>query len=357
MTRKALNTICLSESSTVRECIELIDRNKQGIALIVDEAGRLRGTVTDGDIRRSILLGRSLDDSTADVMWTSPLTVPEGTALNEIRDLMRTRHVRNVPVVDDTNRLVDLVNLSDVTAEIDDEQTAFIMAGGEGRRLRPLTETVPKPMLKVGDRPIIASIIDGFREAGIMNIYVSVNYKSDVIEDYLQRNFNHGLKITCLKEKMKLGTAGALKLLPDTPPKPFIVINGDIITKTNFRRLLEFHNEHRCVMTVAATQYVLEIPYGVLDLAGHYLLGVKEKPRQTLLCNAGIYVVNPEVLSYIPDDTRFDMTQLIQEVVRRGMPVTPFPIREYWIDIGQAQQLNKARSDMEKERNGKVLAE
>lgn len=357
MTRKALNTICLSQSSTVRECIELIDRNKQGIALIVDAAGRLRGTVTDGDIRRFILQGSSLDESVSQVMWASPLTVPEGTPLNDIRDLMRKRHVRNIPVVDDRNHPVDLVNLGDLASGADDEQTAFIMAGGEGRRLRPLTATIPKPMLKVGDQPIIASIIDGFRAAGIMNIYVSVNYKSDVIEDYLRKNFNHGLKITCLKEKMKLGTAGALKLLPDTPPKPFIVINGDIITKTNFRRLLDFHNEHRCVMTVAATQYVLEIPYGVLDLAGHYLLGVKEKPRQTLLCNAGIYVVSPEVLAYIPDNTQFDMTQLIEEVVRRGMPVTPFPIREYWIDIGQAQQLNKARSDMEKERNGKILAE
>ncbi len=357
MTNRDLSKLCLEESSTVRECIELIDKNKQGVALILDDAGQLKGTVTDGDIRRFILAGRSLDQLTTQVMWTSPLTVPVGTSRADIRGMMLKNHVRNIPMLHKDGRLHDLVNLSELVNGAEDDQIAFIMAGGEGKRLRPLTETIPKPLIKVGEKPIIAGIIEGFRDAGIMNIFVSVNYKSQAIEEYLDKNFNHGLKLTCLKEKMKLGTAGALTLLPEPPTQPFIVINGDIITRTNFGRLLEFHNQHRCVMTVAATQYVLEIPYGVLELCGHYMMDVKEKPEKKFLCNAGIYVINPEVLSFIPSDTMFDMTDLIRTLVNRGLPITTFPIREYWLDVGQFDELQKARNDIEKVDNGKAVAE
>ncbi len=357
MTKKDLTQICLTASATVHECIAMIDRNRQGIALIVNGDGKLAGTITDGDIRRFILAGHSLDETAGSMMWTSPMTVPVGTTRAEILAMMNNSHIRNIPVLDKDDRLHDLVNLSDLVSGTDDEQIAFIMAGGEGKRLRPITTKIPKPLIKVGNKPIIANIIDGFHAAGIVNIFISVNYKSDIIQDYLARNFNHDLKLTCLKEKIRLGTAGALTLLPKAPTKPFIVINGDIITRTNFGRLLEFHNQHRCVMTVAATQYMLKIPYGVLELESHYLLGVKEKPEQKFLCNAGIYVINPEVLSFIPKDTRFDMTELIRELVSRGLPLTTFPIREYWIDIGQIEELNKARTDMEKDRNGTLLAE
>lgn len=357
MTKRDLNRICLKATASVHECIQLIEQNRQGIALIIDEDGRLIGTVTDGDIRRYILAGRALSEPTSEVMWTRPLTVTMDTPRTQIRELMHENMVRNIPILDTECRPVDLVNISDFVNGHDDEQIAFIMAGGEGKRLRPITETIPKPLIKVGNKPILGNIITGFREAGIMNIYIAVNYKSDIIEEYVKNNFNHGLKLTCLKEKKKLGTAGALSLLPHTPTKPFIVINGDIITRANFGRLLDFHNEHRCVMTVAATQYMLEVPYGVLDLTGHYLMDVKEKPTEKFLCNAGIYVINPEVLSLVPKDTEFDMPDLIRTLVQKGLPITTFPIHEYWIDVGQLQQLNKARNDMENNENvTRVLA-
>ncbi|MCK4820336.1 hypothetical protein KA005_31520 [bacterium] len=186
------------------------------------------------------------------------------------------------------------------------------------------------------------NIIDNFVKFGILNIYISINYKANVIKDYFGDGSKHGVKITYIKEKNELGTAGALTLLPDIPLKPFVVINGDVITKTNFLRLSEFHNQHRCVMTVAAIQYKFNISYGVLNLSGHYLLGIEEKPQRKILCNAGIYMLNPEVLSLIPKDSKFDMTDLIKEIVKKGLPIATFPIHEYWIDIGEFEELKKA---------------
>ena len=254
--------------------------------------------------------------------------------------------VRNIPIIDKKGRPHNLMTITDLVSEKSDCETAVIMAGGEGRRLRPITEKIPKPMIKVGDKPIIKNIIDAFVEIGIEKIYISVNYKAEVIENYLKKYANKGVKIEYLEEHKKLGTAGALTLLPEIPSRPFIVINADIVTKTNFARLIEFHNQHRCVMTVAATQFEFNIPYGVLNLSEHYLLGIQEKPEQKLLCNAGIYMINPEVLPVIPKDTEFNMTDLINELVRKGLPLTTFPIHEYWIDIGRMEDLEKVKNDI-----------
>ena len=346
MKNKDINQFCLKESSTVRECMEVIEKNKEGIALVVDPQGRLIGTVTDGDIRRFILAARSLEEPVSNVMWTNPLTAPLGTSEEEVKELMNKYMVRNIPIIDKKGRPCNLMTITDLVSEKSDCETAVIMAGGEGRRLRPITEKIPKPMLNIGDKSIIENIINAFVEIGIEKTYISVNYKAKVIEDYLKKYASQGIKIEYLEEHKKLGTAGALTLLPEIPSRPFIVINADIVTKTNFARLIEFHNQHRCVMTVAATQFEFNIPYGVLNLSEHYLLGIQEKPGQKLLCNAGIYMINPEVLPVIPKDTEFNMTDLINELVRKGLPLTTFPIHEYWIDIGKMEDLEKVQDDI-----------
>lgn len=346
MKNRDINQFCLKESSTVRECMEVIDKNKQGIALVVDPQGRLIGTVTDGDIRRFILAAHSLEEPVSKVMWTNPLTAPLGTSEEEIKELMNKYLVRNIPILDKEGRPCKLITIRDLVSDKSDCQIAVIMAGGEGRRLRPITKKIPKPMINVGDKPIIENIINAFVEIGIEKIYISVSYKAEVIEDYLKKYTCHGVKIEYLEEHKKLGTAGALALLPEIPLKPFIVINADIVTKTNFARLIEFHNQHRCVMTIAATQFEFNIPYGVLNRSGHYILGIEEKPEQKLLCNAGIYMINPEVLPIIPKNTEFNMTDLINELVRKGLPITTFPIHEYWIDIGQMEDLKKVQNDI-----------
>jgi dTDP-glucose pyrophosphorylase/CBS domain-containing protein len=344
MKDKDINQYCLKESAAIRECMEVIDRNKQGIALIIDDQGRLIGTVTDGDIRRSILAGRSLKEPVLNVMWTNPLTAPFGASEAELKILMNKYLVRNIPILDEAGCPCKIVNLRDIVFEEDGGQCAVIMAGGEGKRLRPITENIPKPMIKVGEKPILENIIKALTESGIVNIYISINYKADIIEDYFKDGSDYGAKITYLKEDKKLGTAGALTLLPENPLNPLLIINGDIITKTNFMRLIEFHKQHRCVMTVAAIQYMFNIPYGVLKMSEHYLLGIEEKPKQKFLCNAGIYIVNPEILPVIPKNTAFDMTDLIKELARKGLPVSAFPIHEYWIDIGHKDDLKKAQN-------------
>jgi dTDP-glucose pyrophosphorylase len=346
MKDKNINQFCLKESATVRECMGVIDKNKQGIALIVDTKGRLTGTVTDGDIRRFLLAGSSLDEPVTDVMWTKPLTAPHGTSEKELKELMNKHLIRNIPILDRNGCPAKIVHLRDIISELDAYQSAVIMAGGKGKRLRPVTENIPKPMIKVGNKPILENIINYLKESGIVNIYISLNYKTEMIEDYFKDGSQYGVNISYLKEKKELGTAGALTLLPEIPSSPLLVINGDVITKTNFLRLIEFHKLHRCVMTVAATQYTLNIPFGVLNISSHYLLGIEEKPEQRFLCNAGIYMLNPEALSLIPANTAFDMTDLIKELVRKGLPVTTFPIHEYWVDIGQMEDLRKAQNEL-----------
>lgn len=348
MKYKEISQFLLKQDSTILKCMEVIDKNKEGIALVVNEKGRLVGTVTDGDIRRFILSGHSVEEPVTNVMWTNPVTAPPGTPEEEMIRLMRNYSVRNIPMLDENGKPSKIVNIRDIVSEKETDQIAVIMAGGEGKRLKPITEEIPKPMVRVGGKPILENIIIDFAKSRIVNIYISINYKADVIEDYFGDGSNYGVKITYMKEKKKLGTAGALTLLPEAPTYPFIVINGDVITKVNFLRLIEFHRQHRCVMTVAATQYKMNIPFGVIKQSAHYLLGIEEKPQQKFLCNAGIYMLNPEVLPLIPKSAEFDMPDLIEKAVRQGLPVTTFPIHEYWIDIGQFEELRKAKKEFQK---------
>ena len=344
MKDKDIEQFCLRESDTIRTCMEVIDKNKEGIALIVDAQGRLIGTVTDGDIRRFILAGGSVEGAISHVMWSNPLTAHMGTSREEIRELMNRHLVRNIPILDEDGCPCKVISLRDIVSEEGDRHCAVIMAGGEGKRLRPITESIPKPMVELGGKPILENIIESLARSGIVNIYIAINYKADIIEDYFKDGSDYGIKITYLKEDRRLGTAGALTLLPEIPSKPLLVINGDVVTKTNLSRLIEFHKEHRCIMTVAAIQYLFNVPYGVLNLSGHYLLGIEEKPEQRFLCNAGIYMINPEVVQIIPKNTKFDITDLIKELVRKGLPVTTFPIYEYWVDIGRIDDLRRAQS-------------
>jgi len=337
---------CLTPGMTVRKCIEVIDRNKHGIALVVDAGGRLVGTVTDGDIRRFTLANRSLDELVESVMWQKPLSASADASEAEIRELMHKKLVRNIPLVDNDGRPVGIVNVTDLIGEDDGVHLAVVMVGGKGKRLMPLTETTPKPMVLVADKPILESIILSLKEAGIRRIYLAINHMGDIIEQYFGDGSSFGVEISYLREQEKLGTVGALSLLPELPTTPILVMNGDVVTKTKLLRLLDYHKHHRCVMTVAATRYSFEIPLGVLDVKGHYLLGLCEKPQQHFLCNAGIYMINPEVVSLIPSSVEYNTTDLIEELVRKGLPVTTFPIHEYWVDVGQVEDLKRARKDL-----------
>jgi dTDP-glucose pyrophosphorylase len=340
-----INGYIVRPHDSIKDVVEVIIGNKDGIALVVDEKGGLVATITDGDIRRFMLTGADLTAPCSRVMNEKPVVAHEAVSREELIQTIKQHRIRNIPIVNSQGMPVAVINSNDLIGETQSDTVAVVMAGGEGRRLRPLTEQIPKPMLPIGDRPLLEQIIRNLKTAEIDNIYISVNYRADIIEDHFQDGTSLGVKIHYLREEKRLGTAGALSQFPLTPSGPVLVTNGDVVTNVNFSRLLEFHREHRAVMSLAAMDYRLNIPYGVLDLAGHYVLGLDEKPTKHFLCNAGIYVLDPDIITLVPKETYYDMTDLLCDVTRRGLPVAAFPIHEYWVDIGDKSDLKKAQTD------------
>jgi dTDP-glucose pyrophosphorylase len=330
----------------IQKVIDVINRNRCGIALVVDGAGRLLGTITDGDIRRYMLSGADFQESCARVMHTKPVTAMQDATRQEVLDLIRSRRIRSLPLVDPQGRPVRLVDIHDLLVDGESEAIAVVMAGGQGKRLWPLTQNCPKPMLELGGKPLLESTIDNLKRAGIKEVFLAVNYMAQVIEDHFGDGSDFGVRIKYLREKKPLGTAGALSLLEQVPTCSILVMNGDLVTDVNLARLVEFHKQHRCVMTVAATAYHLNIPLGVFDLAAHYILGVDEKPSRKFMCNAGIYAVEPEVIRMVPQDVRCDMTDVLKDLIHRGLPVTAFAIHEDWVDIGSKADLERVQRDL-----------
>ena len=345
MQDSGLENYCVTGRLTVREIVEVINSNKEGIVFVVDEDDVLIGSISDGDIRRYILNAGSLDEQCSRMMWRNPVSVREGTSPETILELLRKHRLLSMPIVDTENRLVDLVHLRDLVPGGHGETVAIIMAGGEGKRLRPLTKDMPKPMVRIGGKPVLETIVRSLGAANIRRLYISVNYQAHVIEDYFGDGSDFGVEIVYLREDKKLGTAGPLGLLPGSVKSPILVVNGDVVTRVNFSRIVDFHLKHHCVMSIGVTEYHIKVPLGVLKLAGHYVLGIEEKPVQQFYCSAGIYVVNPEVLRHVPKLEYYDMSALIESVTRNGLPVSAFPIHEYWLDIGERENLERAERE------------
>ncbi|MCF8031897.1 MAG: nucleotidyltransferase family protein [Desulfarculaceae bacterium] len=335
------NPLCIPQGATVRQAMKAIDHNKQGIVLVVDGQGCLVGTITDGDVRRFLLTSGGLDEPADPLVWRNPVTAPQDATHAELLELLAEHKLRNIPLLDQAGRPTGVFSLRDALEGGDGAPVAAILAGGEGKRLRPLTNDVPKPMLQVGDTPLLQRIVENLVSAGFKRIHISVNYKRELIEKHFGDGAAFGAQISYLREETKLDTAGPLALLPP-PAAPLLVINGDVYTAADLERLYEFHLAQRCVMTVAATEYRVKVPYGVLKLAGHLMLGMEEKPEQTFYCNGGIYVINPEILRLIPRGQPFGMNDLLERVLSAGLPVAAFPIHESWVDVGQMTDLERA---------------
>lgn len=341
-----LEALKLHAGATLRDAMMQLDHNRTGMAMVVDDQGRLVGTVTDGDIRRAILGRKTLESDVTQLMCRSPVTAPVTTSEAELLSLMNLHRIRHIPIVDDAGCPIRLCQMSDLLeATKKPSPIAVIMAGGEGRRLGPLTETVPKPLVKVGSASILENLIADVAKAGVKQVYVSVNYKADVIQEYVNSRPNLPVSVSFLREETKMGTAGALSLLKETPKGPILVINGDIITTVNIGHILDYHSRHRSVLTVAVVEYVFRVPYGVLETAGHYVLGITEKPSKGFLCNAGIYILEPEIIRLARPHIPMDMTELMLAVLSEGLPVCVFPILEKWIDIGNPEDLDRARRE------------
>lgn len=337
--------ILVGPLTSIWETMEVINRSGLEFALVVDKKYHLMGVVTDGDLRRAILKKMDMGLPIQGIMTRSPITVMQGTSRAEMIELAKKTLVKHFPVVDYRNKIVDIILIRDLFEKETIENPVVIMAGGLGTRLRPLTTEVPKPMLKVGDRPILETILRQFKDYGFSNFLVSVNYKADIIIDYFQDGRHLGVNIQYIREDEPLGTAGALGKVRDKITRPMILMNGDIMTRIDFCQLLDFHMEQKNEFTIASRPYEYTVPYGVLQIDRGLVYKLEEKPTQEYVISGGIYVINPELVDIIPDNTRYDITDLIQYCIKKGIRVGNYPIREYWMDIGQMQDYYSVNED------------
>lgn len=337
--------ILVSPEITILETMKVIDENAMKLALAVDKNNRLLGSISDGDIRRALLKGISLNEQVKSIMNTRPTTFHDDEPRKDMLVAMRLLRISQIPIVDNEGRVAGLAVLDSMLNPTRRDNPVVLMAGGLGSRLRPLTQNCPKPLLNVGGQPVLETILENFIDSGFHKFYFSVNYKAKMIEDYFGDGSRRGIEINYIHEDKKMGTAGALSLLPQKPEMPVIVMNGDILTKINFLQLLDFHSDHRAIATMCAHKYDLKIPYGVIKVNKHRLIDIEEKPTNSFFINAGIYVLDPMALDYIPSGTFYDMPTLFTKLIEEQRETAVFPIREYWLDIGHMSDFERAQGE------------
>ena len=338
-------SVCVNSQTPLRETIARIDKSRLQIGLVTDDIGRLIGIVTDGDLRRAMLKGIGLEVATSTVMNTKPRVLPAGTTKEDIVAFMRRHVLHQVPLVNEDGLLVGLEVLDALLGAFHRPNWIVLMAGGLGSRLSPLTDDCPKPMLAVGGKPILENIIESFIEQGFRHFFISVNYKAEQIKNYFGNGERWGITVDYLHEDKRLGTAGALSLLPKQPTDPLIVMNGDLLTRANFQGIVDFHLEQVSFATMAVREYDIQVPFGVVTLDGDRISNFIEKPVQSFFVNAGIYVISPYALTLIPKDTFFDMPTLFGMIAREQKKTTAFPLHEYWVDIGRLEEFHRAERE------------
>jgi dTDP-glucose pyrophosphorylase len=339
----AFESSIVSVSGTLRDAMRALDEGARRIALAVERDGRLVGIATDGDVRRALLSGASLDDPMRPHITRDFVAVAPGESRAQVVELMHARRVGAIPVVDGSGYPVALHLLDEAIAPVDRPNWAVVMAGGRGVRLRPLTETVPKPMLRVAGRPILERIVLHLVGHGIHRVYLAIGYLGDQIEAHFRDGRDLGAQIEYLKEDVPLGTGGALGLLPEPPDQPILVMNGDLVTQADLGSLLDAHAAGDRVATIGIRRYVHAVPFGCVDREGDRVLRLEEKPALTRDVNTGIYALSPALVARVTPGETISMPELITDALDRGEPVGAFEIEDDWIDVGQREQLDRAR--------------
>ena len=341
--------ILVDIETPILDTIRLINEVAIQICLVVDGDRRLLGSVTDGDVRRGILAQVPLTAPVRQIMNPKPRTARAGTDPVLLRQRMAREQVHHMPLVDADNRVVDLVSIEDLVAntETHADNWVVLMAGGLGTRLRPLTDDLPKPLLAVGDRPVLATILENFIGHGFGRFFISVNYKADMIKDYFGDGSAWGVRIDYIDEPQALGTAGPLALLPETPPAAILVMNGDLLTQANFGQLVQYHRQQKSDATMCVRQYDVQVPFGVVEIENNVIASIDEKPVHRFFVNAGIYLLEPSVLDLIPRGQPYDMPELFSRLVAERLQAGVFPIHEYWLDIGRVDDLNRANREFQ----------
>lgn len=337
--------VLLSPNATIRRALEIIDSGSMKIALVVDEDQKLLGTLSDGDVRRAILTGSGLDDLIETIYYRSPTTCGINDSKDKILQLAVAQKLYQIPIVDGEGRIVGVAEVDELLQPVHRTNKVILMAGGLGTRLSPLTDNTPKPMLHVGNKPILETIIENFAKYGYTEIILSVNYKSHIIEEYFGDGSALGVKIEYVHEEKRMGTAGALALIRDSLTEPFFVMNGDLLTNINFEHMHDYHLSHDVVATMAVREYDFKVPYGVVSVSDGRILSIEEKPTHKFFVSAGIYMLSPQSLVHIPKDEFFDMPTLFEKLIAKGNNAVSFPIREYWLDIGRMSDYERANNE------------
>jgi dTDP-glucose pyrophosphorylase len=342
---KPIDSIKLNQHATIKDALKIIDSGAMQIALITDEQDKLIGTLTDGDIRRGLLKGMDLNSPIEPVVYKTPTVAKLSETKEEILKKALAKKLHQIPIVDDQGRVLGIKEINELVKPSIKSNKVILMVGGLGTRLRPLTQDIPKPMLKVGDKPILQTIIEKFAEYGYINITMCVNYKSHIIQDYFGNGKKFGVNIDYVFEDERMGTAGALSLLKEIPQEPFFVMNGDLLTNVNFEHLHDFHLSNNAIGTMCVREYDFQVPFGVVNLDNGQIKSIEEKPVYKFFVSAGIYMLSPEVLKYIPKNQFFDMPTLFKTLIEKNLKSISFPIREYWLDIGRMEEYQKANDE------------
>lgn len=340
-----IQDILVTPDITIKRVLEIIDKSSKQIALVVDKEQKLLGTVSDGDIRRGFLRGVSLEDSIETIYFRSPTVANINDTKNSIIRLSTSKKIHQIPLLNDRGVVVGLDILDELVSHKKRLNKVILMVGGLGTRLKPLTDNMPKPMLSVGNKPILQTIVEKFAEYGFTNIVMCVNYKSNIIQKHFGDGSAFGVEIEYVLEEKRMGTAGALSLLNEKPNEPFFVMNGDLLTNVNFEHLYQYHISTNSIATMCVREYDFQVPYGVVNIKDNKITSIKEKPIHKFFVSAGIYILNPEVLQYIQQNEFYDMPTLFEKLIELEQNTLSFPIREYWLDIGRIEEYERANNE------------
>jgi len=346
-----LEKLSVRPDATLHSAMDHVNQSGRGIVLLLDHRGRFLATVTDGDIRRAILAGAGVDSPVTNALSNSDGTLRHSVTAHatatraEQLAIMKEAEIRHLPLLDDDRQVVALSLSDELVKSPPLPVQAVIMAGGFGTRLRPLTDDTPKPMLQIAGRPLLERTIEGLQQAGVHRINVTTHYMPEKITRHFGSGSEFGVELNYISEDEPLGTAGALSLLGEID-EPLLVINGDILTNADFGSLVRFHQERKVMLTVGVRHYDLKVPYGVVESENGCVIGLREKPSYAFFVNAGVYLLDPSVRQYIPRGRRYDMTDLIELLLKIGKPVASYPILEYWIDIGQHDDFDRAQREV-----------
>lgn len=344
---KNWKAVSVSSTMPLKSVIGVLDKGRLGIVLVTDAEDILCGTVTDGDVRRALLSHKSMETPVSEIMCVTPQVAELNWSREKLLSAMESSRVLQLPLIDSQRRVVGIETLQGLMGRTRLDNLVFLMAGGFGKRLYPLTQDCPKPMLKVGDQPILELILRSFIDAGFHRFYISTHYLPEVIRSHFGDGSRWNVSIQYVHEDTPLGTGGALGLLPhDEIDLPMFLMNGDLLTRMDYRSLLDFHERHEGAATLCVRNYEHQIPYGVIQSDGLRITEIVEKPVQHFFISAGIYVLSPELVRRVAPGEQIDMPTLLEREISAGRAVNMFPVHEYWLDIGRMDDFNRAQQEV-----------